>query len=323
MEEMVGDPRLYVSHDSALHYCRSNPSVYVLDGLGQKIRKLQGCPSTMEESRSMVLSENEFGPWPIDVLVPPNARRIDSERLRHHVQISNLPTHSLCPLYGGVHVVSPELCLLQVCATHPMLNAFEIGMELCGTYALRPDAIEGAAKRDYPLVDASHFRQSVEKWSGLRGLAAARGVANYLVNGSASVMETKLYLLMCLPQKYGGYNFARPELNPSLDVPLSARKALKQNTVVPDMLWRKANVVVEYDGSYHDEAGQMARDALRKSVFEAMGFTVFTFKKWHVYDPLIFDEMVRAVAKKLGKRIRPLATKQAFARDALRKQLLG
>lgn len=319
----MGKPRLYVSHDSALHYWRSNPPAYVLDGLSQKIRKLQGCPSSIEESQSMILSESEFGPWPIDVLVPPKARRIDSDRLRHHVQTSDLPAHSLCPLHGGVHVVSPELCFLQVCATRPKIEAFEIGMELCGTYALRPDTIENEAKRDYALVDAPHFQQSVERWSGLRGLAAARDVANYLTNGSASAMETKLYLLLCLPQKYGGYNLARPELNPALELPFSAKETLRQNIVKPDMLWAKAKVVVEYDGSYHDDARQAARDALRKSVFETMGFTVFTFKRWHVYDPLVFDEMARSLAKKLGKRIRPLTTKQALARDVLRKQLLS
>ena len=203
-----------------------------------------------------------------------------------------------------------------------MLEAFEIGMELCGTYSLRPGSTEGEAKRDYVLINAMRFRSHVESWNGLWGLAVARDVANYLVNGSASAMETKLYLLLCLPQKYGGYNFATPELNPSLDVPVSAKEVLRQDKVKPDMLWRKARVVVEYDGSYHDDARQTARDALRKSVFESMGYTVFTFKRWHVYNPLVFDEMVKALAKKLGKRLRPLTAKQSFARDALREQLL-
>lgn len=136
-------------------------------------------------------------------------------------------------------------------------------------------------------------------------------------------METKLYLLLCLPQKYGGYNLERPELNPPLEVPLSAREAFKQEKVKPDIFWRKAGVVVEYDGSYHDSEHQIARDAFRKSILENMGYTVFTFKRWHVYNPLVFDEMVKALAKRLGKRIRPLTAKQSFARDALRKQLLG
>ena len=319
----MSEPRLYISHDSALHYWRTNPPFYVLDGLRQNIRKLHGCPSSVEESRSIIASENEFGPRPIDVLVPPNARRIDATRLKHHVQTADLPPHSLCPVYGGIHVVSPELCLLQMCATHSMSEAFEIGMELCGTYALRPSAIEDKADRGYSLVDAARFKRHVETWKGLRGLAAARDVANYLTNGSASPMETKLYLLLCLPQKYGGYNFACPELNPPLDVPFSAREAFRQDKVKPDMLWRKAGVVVEYDGSYHDDERQMARDALRKSIFESMGYTVFTFKRWHVYNPLVFAEMVKALAKRLGKRIRPLTAKQSFARDALREQLLS
>lgn len=318
----MDEPRLYVSHDSALHYWRTNPPSYVLDGLRQNVRKLQGCPSNIEEARSITLSENDFGLPPFDVLTPPNASRIDAARLQHHIQSANLPPHALCPVYGGIHVVSPELCLVQTCATHPLLEAFEIGMELCGTYALRPSALEEKADRDYSLVDATRFQRHVETWKKLRGLAAARDVANYLTNGSASPMETKLYLLLCLPQKYGGYNFVRPELNPPLDVPLSARQAFRQDKVKPDMLWRKFGIVVEYDGSYHDDERQMARDALRKSVFESMGYTVFTFKRWHVYDPLVFDEMVKALAKKLGKRIRPLTAKQSFARDSLREQLL-
>ena len=319
----MGEPRLYVSHDSALHYWRTNPSAYVLDGLYQNIRRLQGCPQSTEEARSLTLSEIEFGPWPIDVLVPPNARRVDSERLRHHIQTAELPPHSLCPVYGGIHVVSPELCLVQICAARSLLEAFEVGMEFCGTYALRLDATEDEAKRDYQLVDAKHFRRNVETWKGLHGLVTARDVASHLANGAASAMETKLFLLLCLPQKYGGYNFARPELNPELEVPLSARETLRQNKVKPDMLWRKERVVVEYDGAYHDDPRQAARDALRKSVFETMDYTVFTFKRWHVYNPLVFDEMARALARKLGKRIRPLTSKQSFARDALRAQLLS
>ena len=318
----MGETRIYVSHESALHFWRTNPSVYVLDGLLQNIRKLRGCPSSVEEARSLVLSESEFGPWPIDVLVPPGKQRVDNVRLKHHVQVADLPAHALCPLYDGIHVVSPEVCLVQICATHTMLEALETGMELCGTYALRPDSVEDKASRDYALIDAACFRRHVETWKELHGLGMARSVAKYLANGSASPMETKLYLLLCLPQKYGGYNFPRPELNPSHEVPLAAREAFRQDKVKPDMLWRKAHVVVEYDGSYHDDERQMARDALRKAIFETMGYTVFTFKRWHVYNPLVFDEMTKALAGKLGKRIRPLTAKQSLARDVLRKQLL-
>ena len=190
----MDEPRLYVSHDSALHYWRTNPPSYVLDGLRQNVRKLQGCPSNMEEAHSITLSENDFGPPPFDVLTPPNASRIDAARLQHHIQSADLPPHALCPVYGGIHVVSPELCLVQTCATHPLIEAFEIGMELCGTYALRPSALEDKADRNYSLVDAARFQRHVETWKKLRGLAAARDVANYLTNGSASPMETKLYL---------------------------------------------------------------------------------------------------------------------------------
>ena len=89
------------------------------------------------------------------------------------------------------------------------------------------------------------------------------------------------------------------------------------------MFWRKAKVVVGYESTYHDDARQTARDALRKSILESMGYTVFTFKGWHMYNPSVFDELVKALAGKLGKRIRLLTMKQSIARDALREHLLA
>lgn len=317
------DPRLYISHGSALFYWRTNPPIYVLDGLKQKNRKPRDCPKSIEAVQALPLSEKEFGPDPIDVLVSPGEPRAGRPRLKHHLQRAKLPINTLCPLYSGIHVASPELCLVQMCATRTFVEALEIGMELCGTYALRPEGIEDSAVRSYTLINAATFAKHVNAWKDLHGLAAARRAARYLLNGSASPMETKLYLLLCLPQKYGGYNLGKPEFNVDVEVPQQMRKSLKQKVVRPDLFWRNEKVVVEYDGAYHDDKRQAARDALRKSVFESMGYTVYTFKRWHVYDNAVFAEMVESMASKLGKRIRPLTKKQALARSSLRGQLLS
>ena len=135
-------------------------------------------------------------------------------------------------------------------------------------------------------------------------------------------METVLYLLLCLPQKYGGYNLPHPMLNAEIELLAQDREILRALKVKPDMLWKDVRLVVEYDGEYHKEDAQRVRDEKRKAVLEAMGYTVLQVKKQQVYDPLAFDGFARALARRLGKRIRELTPKQALAREALREQAL-
>lgn len=318
---MMSGSRIYISHGSALCYWRTNPPYYVLDGADQSIRTLRDCPETDDLIRSFYLSEAEFGPRPIDVLVPPEGPRPQSF-LRYHIQKAPLPRHSLYPLRDGIHLVSPDLCFVELCNTISTIEALQLGMELCGTYALRPDELEDKASRDYQLTSADSLRRKTSAWKGIHGLVQARKVVQYLVDGSASPMETNLYLLLCLPQKYGGYNIEKPELNVELDLPEEGRLILRQDKVKPDLLWRNWDLVVEYDGEYHNDPQQRIRDEKRRVLLETMGYTVLVVKKQQVYDPIAFASLAEVIAEKCGKRVRPLTLKQQYARENLRATLL-
>ena len=311
------DRMIYISHSSALRYWRTNPSRYVLEGTYQNIRKLKSCARNRDEIDSFRLSESEFGQRPIEVLIPPGAFR-PRVGFNCHVQTQPLPPHALVPLYNGIHVVSPELCLVQAFNKLSFCEALQVGMEFCGTYALRPEGIEDKASRDYQLVDAGAFTRHVNSWKGISGLPSARKGAQYLANGSASPMETIVYLLLCLPRMYGGYNLGRPELNPEIKLPHDLQLVLRQEKVKPDLLWRKQKVTVEYDGNYHNEGPQSVKDEARKAALESLGYTVYRFKKQHVYSPVLFNRLALTLARKLGVRVRPLTTKQTYAREALR-----
>ena len=314
--------KLYISHDSALYYWRTNPPRYVLEGADRNIRALNDCPSSDEQIRDFCLSEAEFGPRPIDVLVSPKSPRPRSI-LHYHIQKAPVPRHSLYPLRDGIHLTSPELCFVQLCKTHSLLEALELGMELCGTYALRPGASEDSAPRDYQLTNVGSLTRKVKAWKDIHGLALARKAVQYLADGSASPMETKLYLLLCLPQQYGGYNIKKPELNVEIKLSEEGRLILRQTKVKPDLLWRKNWLVVEYDGEYHNNPHQRIEDEKRRSLLETMGYTVLVVKKQQLYDPIAFNGIAETIARKCGKRIRPLTVKQQFARENLRDALLG
>lgn len=322
----MADSNIYISHNSALHFWRTNPPWYVLEGADRNIRTLRNCPASDEAARSFCLSEAEFGPKPFDTLVPVDGPKIRS-LLKLHVQKAPLPAHSLYPIRDGIHVVSPTLCFVQLCNSLPLVEALELGMEFCGTYALRPDSLEDRSTRTYRLMDASTLPRKLNGWRDIHGVRQARRIAPLLANGAASPMESKLFLMLTLPQKHGGYNIEKPALNPEIELPHEARLVLRQEKVKPDMLWqdskRNLKLVVEYDGEYHNDPVQARKDETRRAVLETMGYTVVTVKKHLIYSPVAFDGFAKMIARKCGKRLRPLTSKQQFARELLRAGLLG
>lgn len=277
---------------------------------------------TVDEFSSVDVPESEFGAPPVDILVPGRNMPRFPEKFRLHKQYSQLPPHALYPLWDGIHVVSPELCFVQMCKSLSFAGALELGMELCGTYALRPEGLEEKAQRDYALIDAAALPRRLGSWEDLKGLPLARKAAKYLVGGSASPMETKLYMLLCLPLQYGGYNLGRPELNPELDLTPAEMEIVRTVNVKPDLLWRKQKLIVEYDGRQHEEEQQSKHDALRITILEGKGYTVRRVTRHQLYDPLAFDNFASSLGTFLGVRRRPVTLKHQFSREDLRSKLL-
>ena len=314
---------LYISHRSALEHWRTNPPWYVLEGRDRNIRSLRDCVRTTAGFRAVNVPESEFGEPPFDILIPASNPPRCPDRFRPHKQSCQLPRHALYPLWDGIHVVSPELCFVQMCNTLSFVEALELGMELCGTYALRPDYAEGKAQRDFALIDAATLSRRLQAWEGLKGLGLARRAAKYLAGGSASPMETKLYLLLCLPLQYGGYNLGRPLLNPELKLTPEEAKMLRVTKIKPDMLWEKQKLIIEFDGRQHEEEQQSKYDALRQTVLENRGYTVLRIMRHQMYNPIAFDGFASTARKFLGIRTRPVTAKHQLAREELRSKLLG
>lgn len=277
---------------------------------------------TIEEFKAANVPESEFGEPPLDIMVPAANPPRCPDRFKPHRQRLQLPRHALYPLWDGVHVVSPELCFVQMCQSLSLVEAIELGMELCGTYALRPDSTENKAGRDYALIDSESLEDHLQSWQGLVGLPLARRAAHYIAGGSASPMETKLYMLLCLPLQYGGYNLGRPELNPEIKLTPAEMEILHVTKIKPDVLWRKQKLIAEYDGRQHEEDAQSKYDALRITILESRGYTVKRISRHQMYNPLAFDSFATSIRTFLGIRQRPVTTKHQIARDNLRTILL-
>ena len=156
---------------------------------------------------------------------------------------------------------------LQLGAELEFLELLSVGMELCGSYSKwaldsgRPEAPYGRdskSARNYtydlpPVMNANRMEAFVERMKGQRGAVGARATLRWLLDGSASPMETATYLLLCLPRRVGGYGLPKPLLNPLLKI--SGPSGTKER--YPDLFWLGANIDVEYN-SDEDHSGECA-----------------------------------------------------------------
>lgn len=103
---------------------------------------------------------------------------------------------------------------LQMAESFPLETLVVAGMELCGRYAV---SREGAISSRCPLTSASRLRRFVGQAEGMRGVKKARRALRFVMDDSASPMETSLALLLSMPRSLGGYGLPRPVMNLRID----------------------------------------------------------------------------------------------------------
>lgn len=174
-------------------------------------------------------------------------------------------------------------------------------MEFVGTYRL---GVGGAhTTYDRPAltrVDAIRaFAQGIPASCTYRHTGAfttLRDVLPWVLEGSASPMETDLALMLTLPRDCGGCGMPKPQLNA---VPKDAR-ALGHRV---DMLWEDQRVVVEYESNeFHAGKGAQKVDAdiTRANGLRARGYTVLEITPGLLLDKVKYNGFVESLGRLLG-----------------------
>ena len=219
---------------------------------------------------------------------------------------TSLPASSFVDAGPGFLVSTPEFCFLQMAREMTVAQLVQLGLELCGTYALAENG--PAISREAPLTTAAKLRAFVEAAAGAPGRATALRATRYLLDGSASAMETLLALLLYLPNNLGGYGLKKPKLNYRVDVPASLHELAARRDCLCDLCWPEANLAVEYDSRlHHSEPGRQSSDARRRSTLIAPGFTVITVFPGHITDSGTFNRLARQAAALPRPRVHPQA----------------
>jgi hypothetical protein len=237
--------------------------------------------------------------------------RVRRTTVQPHVSVLPLPKGSVVKL-NGRKVAGPELVFLELASVLDFNRVVLLGMQLCSS-KIGGESISSVAK----------IRRFLEKTQGHRGHKTASQAARYLADGSASVMESLLYMILTLPNLRGGYGLSGATLNQRISVE-NKQTSLSNKSVFVDLLWRKSKLAVEYDSyEYHNNANSWKKDAQRSVAIERLGYKVLSINTAQLYNSKALEEAAYIIAGHLGKRVRIRTKRFAEAHAELRRLLPG
>jgi very-short-patch-repair endonuclease len=322
---------LIISHNSALEYWRKAKAEVALKGEKSRITKSQTkLPKTTE------LQEIDYRglSGPLHVLVCSDGSRKVNQSLRCHISSRSFPNSSFLRMGSDLIVSSPELCFLQMAEELSLVELVSLGYEFCGSYRMKGDCVtdrdedDQGFRKDLPLTCINSLKTYIEKAAGVNGYKNAKRALCFIMDGSASPMETVLAILLTLPYKLGGYGLPKPMLNYRVDVPGSVREPADKSPVLIivkqkgkitglhkdmsvgntkyycDLYWPDKKVDVEYDSDiYHTGSDRIAKDAIRRNALMSVGVKVVTVSRGQIMDAAKLREVAELLSKQLGKRL--------------------
>lgn len=126
---------------------------------------------------------------------------------------------------------------------------------------------------------------TVIRWArGRRGVRAARQALPLLDPRSDSPGESQVRCVLLLRR------IPKPECN--VDIVENGEWLAR-----PDLVWRRERVIAEYDGIVHLPERQRQRDALRRNLLQAAGWTMIIFTAADLKTPDRMADLVRSALK--------------------------
>ncbi len=307
---------MYVGDISALYYWRDGN----LAPEGKRTSRMAGCFQNVNEFRSFKCPKWLFGSRRLHLIVPEDRFRHDKKEVNYQVFSSPLPANSFHDLGGGLFVAAPELCFVQMARQLSTPGLIALGLELCGTYRLSSD---GNTKYNCDLLtNAKKLRRYVNSIKKMPGIENARRAANYIINDSASPMETQLYIRLCLPKMLGGYACPKPELNALAKLTKSQQAAADRTYLKGDLYWSKKRMLVEYNGEdSHTGRERITRDALRSNAVNLKNIKMFLITADIFNSFQEFDTLAKAIKQALGKREQHVTRTDIYKRRHLLAEL--
>ncbi|WP_139653752.1 hypothetical protein [Raoultibacter phocaeensis] len=275
------------------------------------------------EFRSIDFASLGISEKPVHLVIADNASRVRFDHVVCHCVGASIPRGSFVKLTDTAYVSSVDFLFLQKASEYTVSRLVLLGMELCGTYALDETDPRGFRDRE-PLTSVSKLQRFVEKAGVMYGTKKARRALRFLVDGSASPMESIQAVLFFLPCSLGGHGVARGELNGRIEASVGGRPFPNNTFYRCDILWRAHRLVVEYESDMcHTDPDRISADSKRRTSLIAAGYTVVTITKKQLFDAREFEKIANLLIRHTGKHVRKQPYNILTRRHALRKELFA
>lgn len=260
---------------------------------------------------------------PFHALLPTAAHRRPHPGLRCHVWGGGLPSSACLHVKGDGYVTSPCMDFIMAAAGVSLPRLIAYGNELCGLYSFDSNAERGFRQRKVPLATKHQLAGRIDANPSRPGIARARRALKYIIENSASPMESTVEMLLCLPCCYGGYGLPVPSMNHRIQLPRRSSSIARKGYCYGDLCYPHAKVDIEYHGRYdHDKSGSFESDRARTNGLVDAGYEVVELTSSQIWDFDACEAIALSLASKLGKRIRRENLGALPRRVALRKELL-
>ena len=313
--------KVYIGYQSALEYWRIRRTLPDNSALRKRNTVLPNNPPTTEQVRSSGLT------LPLHILLNNRNNRWKSKTMKQHVFSGETPVGFFLGGENELEVSSPELCFLQMAGHLPLAGLIELGYELCGTYSMPMEGDPNVPLRGFyqrqPMTNIKKLSNFAARLPGVKGQKNATYALRYILENSASPMETKLSIILTLPYRLGGFAFSKPKMNMHIVPSKTEERFSGKAYYTCDLFWPDHDLAVEYDSDlYHTGSTHIADDSKKRNTLTLMGITVITVTTQQFYNNSEFEKVVRVLAKRMGKRLEFKKPDFAAAHSKLRNQLL-
>ncbi len=235
---------------------------------------------------------------------------------------ARIPSGSVFQVREGLWCSGPELTALELAGSLSELELTVLLCEMMGTYSVAPGYQGGMAQRAKPLTDPARLTVFLREVGGVKGSRALEKALKLAVAESASPMETKLVLRLCLPAAKKGFGLKLLSMNKPLEVERLGASTNDRGIRKPDILiapWPGSDanpVAIEYDGEEcHMTREGVLSDTVRGNELKAMGIGEYRVNR-EIYRNINYMEyLVEKVREEAG-----YPRRHRSAEDALRRK---
>lgn len=317
---------LILSHISAMQLYRSDLFDLADSELRRPVRAAEVSRALLraQPSRKEVESApshiTEIVSQPMHLLIGGEGSRSRSRLARCHVAPRKPPRQALLKISDNLYASAPHFMLEQLAPSLSLTQLICLGAEICGEYRLAGGTDRSFRKRpSFGTPEA--FAKALDQGPWTRGGEKISQALRHTCAASASPMETIAAVPLYLPCAYGGYGLPKPKMNHRISISRNARMTSGKSYLIADICWPEFKICAEYQSTmFHTGADRIDADARRQTALEECGYSVFEITAQQALSIQGMDGVAHAIAKKMGRRIRPKSSwrsKQKAMRDDL------